>query len=147
MRSILTRGGVLEDRFWSPWPRSLKSSKITLSSAGELHYFLNRWNFVGKRQKPRRKFAKTFLCFPQVKIAWKKNFTHLFRLKKIFEDLFLRLLENFFKDLFFGEHLRLYPWALASRGYVLGLEPFVLDSTSDSNIIATSTRVTPNGWF
>ena len=44
-----------------PWPRSLRSSKIALSSARGQHYFLNRWNFVGKRQKPRGKFAKTFL--------------------------------------------------------------------------------------
>ena len=72
------RGGVLEDvlgledAFWSPWswprrsspwPRSLKSSKISLSSARGQHYFLNRWNFVGKRQKPRGKFANTFFVF------------------------------------------------------------------------------------
>ena len=43
------------------WPRSLRSSKIAQSSARGQHYFLNRWNFVGKRQKPRRKFANTFL--------------------------------------------------------------------------------------
>ena len=47
----------------SPWPRSLKSSKIALSSAREQHYFLNRWNFVGKRQKPSGKFANTFFVF------------------------------------------------------------------------------------
>ena len=66
-----TRGGVLEDvlgledTFWSPWPwpRSLKTSKIVLSSARGQHYFLNRWNFVGKRQKPRGKFANTFFVF------------------------------------------------------------------------------------
>ena len=70
------RGGVLEDTFWSPWPwprrsspwpwpwpRSLKSSKIALSSARGQHYFLNSWNFLGKRQKPRRKFANTFFVF------------------------------------------------------------------------------------
>ena len=33
------RGGVLEDTFWIPWPRSLKSSKIALSSARGQHYF------------------------------------------------------------------------------------------------------------
>ena len=61
----IIRGGVLEDIFWSPWPwpRSLKSSKIALSLARGQHYFLNRWNFVGKRQKPCGKFAKTFFCF------------------------------------------------------------------------------------
>ena len=76
--SIDCRGGVLEDvlgledTFWSPWPwprrsspwpRSLKSSKIALSSARGQHYFLNRWNFVGKCQKPRGKFANTFFVF------------------------------------------------------------------------------------
>ena len=35
------RGGVLEDTFSSPWPRSLKSSRIALSSARGQHYFLN----------------------------------------------------------------------------------------------------------
>ena len=33
--------------------------------------FLNHWNFVGKRQKPCGKSAKTFFWFPQVEIAWK----------------------------------------------------------------------------
>ena len=86
--NILTRGGVLEDvlgledvledTFWSPWPwpwprrsspwpwpwpRSLKSSKIALSSARGQYYFLNSWNFVEKRQKPRGKFASTFFVF------------------------------------------------------------------------------------
>ena len=72
---IITRGGVLEDvlgledvledTFWSPWlwPRSLKFSKLALSSARGQHYVLNRWNFVGKRQKPCGKFAKTFFVF------------------------------------------------------------------------------------
>ena len=46
-----------------PWPRSLRSSKIALSSARGQHYFLNRWNFVRKRQKPRGKFANTFFVF------------------------------------------------------------------------------------
>ena len=82
--------------------------------------------------------------FEQLKFRWKTPETlrkickDLFlvslsrdRLKKIFEDLFR--LKKKFEDLFFGEHLRLCPWslALASRGSVLGLEPCVLDSTSD----------------
>ena len=46
-----------------PWPRSLKSSKIALSSARGQHYFLNSWNFVGKRQKPRGNFANIFFVF------------------------------------------------------------------------------------
>ena len=68
---VKTRGGLhedvlgLEDTFWNswPWPRSLKSSKIALSSTRGQRYFLNSWNFVGKRQKPRGKFANTFFVF------------------------------------------------------------------------------------
>ena len=76
IQSLLTniinrRGGVLEDvlgledTFWSPWPwpRSLKFSKIALSSARGQYYFINSWNFVEKRQKPRGKFASTFFVF------------------------------------------------------------------------------------
>ena len=49
----------------SPWPgpRSLKSSKIALSSARGQHYFLYPRNLVEKRQKPCGKLAKTFLVF------------------------------------------------------------------------------------
>ena len=54
--------GLKDSSPW-PWPRSLKSSKIGLSSARGQHYFLNSWNFVGKRQKPRGKFANTFFVF------------------------------------------------------------------------------------
>ena len=60
----------LEDIFWSPWPwrsspwlGSLKSSKIILFSARGQHYFLNRWNFVEKRQKPCGKLEKTFFLY------------------------------------------------------------------------------------
>ena len=76
LEDVLGLEDVLEDTFWSPWPwprrsspwpwpwpRGLKSSKIALSSARGQHYFLNSWNFVGKRQKPRRKFASTFFVF------------------------------------------------------------------------------------
>ena len=76
LEDVLGLENVLEDTFWSPWPwpwprrsspwpwpRSLKSSKIALSSARGQHYFLNSWNFVGKHQKPRRKFASTFFVF------------------------------------------------------------------------------------
>ena len=66
-----SRGGVLEDTFWSPWPWPRRSSPWlwpqvlencpVLGSKTAL--FLNSWNFVGKRQKPRRKFANTFFVF------------------------------------------------------------------------------------
>ena len=60
-----SRGGVLEDSLSSPWPwpRSFRSLKIALSSARGQHYFFNRWNFVGKHQKPGGKFANTFFVF------------------------------------------------------------------------------------
>ena len=165
MNIVNTRGGVLEDvlglediledRFWSswPWPRSLKSSKIALSSARGQHYLLNCWNFVGKRQKLRRKFAKTFFCFPQVEIAWKKILKTLFlktffAWKKFLKIFFLKSLEkNFWRPSFFLENicacvLGPWPWprvslslALAPKffcvlGLGLGLKPCVLDSTS-----------------
>ena len=56
-----------------PWPRSLRSSKIALSSARGQHYFLNSWNFVGKRQKPRGKFANTFFVFRNWSIGLAKR--------------------------------------------------------------------------
>ena len=56
-----------------PWPRSLRSSKIALSSARGQHYFLNRWNFVGKRQKSRGKFANTFFVFRNWSIGLAKR--------------------------------------------------------------------------
>ena len=96
---------VLEDRFWSPWswPQSLTYSKIALSSARGLHYyFLNRWNFVGKCQNLAENLRRTFFCFPQVEIAWKKF------LKTFFWDCLKNFLENL---LCFGEHLRLCPWS------------------------------------
>ena len=59
LQDVLGLEDVLEDTFSSPWPwpQTLKSSKTALSSAREQHYFLYRL----KRQKPRGKFAKTFL--------------------------------------------------------------------------------------
>ena len=56
-----------------PWPRSLKSSKIALSSARGQHYFLNRRNFVGKRQKRHGKFANTFFVFRNWSIGLAKR--------------------------------------------------------------------------
>ena len=45
LEDVLGFEDVLEDTFSSPWPRSLRSSKIVLSSARGQHYFLNHWNF------------------------------------------------------------------------------------------------------
>ena len=57
----------------SPWPRNLRSSKIALSFARGQHYFLNRWNFVGKCQRPRGKFANTFFAFRNWSIGLAKR--------------------------------------------------------------------------
>ena len=47
-----------------PWPRSLKSSKICLSSVRGQHYFLNRWNFVGNaRSFAENLFSSIFFVF------------------------------------------------------------------------------------
>ena len=62
-----------------PWPRSLRSSKIALSSARGQHYFLNRWNFVGKRPKPRGKFANTFFVFRNWSIGLAKRASSLLK--------------------------------------------------------------------
>ena len=99
--------------FWSPWPwpQSLKSSNIAgLRTA----LFLNRWNFVGKRQKPRGKISKTFFVFltwrsPE-KIVWRPLSP-----EKIFKDLFLRSPEKNLRRTFF---LR----TLAPVSLVLGLD-------------------------
>ena len=124
-RAPIYRGGVLEnvlgledvlkDTFWSPWPRSLKSSKIALSSARGQHYFLNRWNFVGKRQKPRGKFAETFFLFSQVEIAWKTFLKTFFAWKIVLKTFFLRSPEKNFEDLLFWR-------TLVPVSLVLGLE-------------------------
>ena len=146
--NIVIRGGVLEDvlghedvfedRFWSPWPwpRSRKSSKIAQSLARGQYYFLNRRNFIGKRQIPRGKFAKTFFCCPQVEIAW----------KKLLKTFFLRVLEKIFWKSFFGEHLRLCPWSLASRGSVLGQETALARREQRNILVFESTDWNQGDW-
>ena len=145
----LSRGGILEDTFWSlwPWPRSLKSSKIGLSSARGQHYFLNRWNFVGRRQKSREKFAKTFFVFLKWRLSEKKFLKTFFAWKKFLRPfLFRDCLKKIFEDLcvcFFLQNtcacvLGPWPWpreglSLASKFFCvrnLGPQPCVLDSTT-----------------
>ena len=53
-----------------PWPRSLRFLKIALSSTA---LFLNRWNFVGKRQKFRGKFVNTFFILRNWSIGLAKQ--------------------------------------------------------------------------
>ena len=64
--------GLEVSSLW-PWPRRLRSSKIALSSARGQHHFLNRWSFVGKRQKPRGKFANTVILFRNLSIGLAKR--------------------------------------------------------------------------
>ena len=73
LEDVLGLEDVLEDTFWSAWPGSLRSSKIALPSARGQHYFLNRWNFVGKRQKHSGKFANTFFAFRNWSIGLAKR--------------------------------------------------------------------------
>ena len=109
LEDILGLEDVLEDTFSSPWPRSLKSSKIALSSAQGQHYFFNGKNFADR-------LKNVFL-----------------------DRFFWRLTEKeFLRPSFLGKLLHLCPWILASSTPVLGLGlgfflcPWscVLDSTS-----------------
>ena len=111
---MVSRGVVLEDTFWRPWHRSLKSSKIALSSARGQHYFWtveisleNVRNLAENQQRP-------FFWFPLVEIAGKKFFEDVFRLKKIFEDLFFEIARKNLRTFFFRR-------TLASLSLVLGL--------------------------
>ena len=72
--------------------------------------------YLGKRQKPRGKFAKPFLLFSEN--TW---FFAEIRLLLGWRPFFLGRLENFLGDLFLGEHLR-----LESLDLGLGLEKSVL---------------------
>ena len=56
--------GVLDDTFSSPWPwpRSLKSSKIALSSARGQHYFLTV-KICCKTPQASRKICDHLFCF------------------------------------------------------------------------------------
>ena len=109
LEDVLGLEDVLEDTFWSPWPRSLKFSKIALFSArGQHNSIFEPLKFRWKTPETLRKICKKlFFWFPQVEIAWKKFLRTFFawkkiwspyyfwdRLKKIFEDVFFYFLEN-----------------------------------------------------
>ena len=88
-----TRGGVLEDSFWSPWPWPRRSSPRKLACP---------------RLEDRTTFWIVKILWSAWKILWKTFFCG-------------DCLKNFSEALFFiGEHLRLCPWSLASRVSVLG---------------------------
>ena len=112
-----SRDGVLdlEDTFWSPWPRGLKSSKIALSSARGQHYFWIVEILLENARNLVENLQRSFAWFPQVEIAWKKFLKTFFAWKQ------------FLKNFFLENTCRLCPWslALASRGSVLGLEIFL----------------------
>ena len=134
---VYTRGGVLEDRFWSPWPQVLENWPV-LGSRTALFFGMLKFCVLLEKF-----FGKRFL----VEIAWKifvKTFFFFWRSPEKF------LWRPFF---FFAEHLRFVslvlglkhscPWpreclslerlSLASDFFCvlgLGLEPSVLDSTS-----------------
>ena len=124
LEDVLGFEDVLEDTFWSPWPRGLKSSKIGLFSARGQHFFLNRWSFVDRLKKILegvfywRKTEKNFELFdntcPCVLSPW-LGLEHSCpwpREGLSSEGLYLALASNDF-------------WVLG-----LGLEPCVIDSTS-----------------
>ena len=50
----------------SPWPRSLKSSKIALSSARGQHYFFEQLKFRWKTLETSRKICEHLFCFPHL---------------------------------------------------------------------------------
>ena len=138
LEDVLGLEDIFENNFWSPWPRprSLKSSKIVLSSArGQLYFWTveisleNARNLAENLQRP-------FFLVSSSRDGLKKNFWRPF---------FLRSPERISEDLFFFENTCVYvlgpwPWpreglsfALASKFFCvhgLGLEPCVLDSTS-----------------
>ena len=134
---LFIRGGVLEDTFGSPWarrsspwpwPRSLKSSKIALSSDRGQHYFLNCLNFVNR--------LKSFL----------ENFFSGDRLENFFEDLFIFLFlffeiawKKFLKTFLFWIAL-----ALVSMVLGLGLEhscPWPQEGLSSEGLSLTRPRI------
>ena len=102
--------GLVASSPW-PWPRSLKSSKIALSSARGQHYFLNSWNFVGKRQKPRGKFANTFFVFLNWSIGVGKrreaappNY-NLFKMTKMWQKAYCSFSFSFFLAFFADDNI------------------------------------------
>ena len=69
VKYLVTRDGVLENTFWSPLASKLQVLGLGLEDLSpwklpcprlEDSTIFDRWNFVGKRQKPRGKFANTF---------------------------------------------------------------------------------------
>ena len=84
-------------------------------SPHKLHYFLNRWNFIRKRQKSRGKFAKTFF----VSLYWRSPETFFWRPFLFFYFYFL---ETLFFEIARKKFLKTFFWrTLAPVPLVLGL--------------------------
>ena len=111
---------------WSPrgrpWPRghilkSLASKPQVLENCPVLGsrtaLFLNRWNFVGKRQKLCGKSTKTFFLVSSSRDRLKKIFWRRFSPEKSYwRPFFFEIAwKKFLRTFFFGEHLCLCPWS------------------------------------
>ena len=118
---------------WSPrgrpWPREhiLKSLALTMASKPQVlencpvlgsrtALFFEPLKFCWKAPETSQKICEDFFLFSSSGNSLKKNFEDLFRQKKIFEDLFLRLFEKlFWKPSYFSENpcacvLGPWPW-------------------------------------
>ena len=79
------RGHILKSLALASKPQVLENCPVLGSKTA---LFLNRWNFVGKRQKPCGKSAKTFFLVSSRRDRLKKIFWKPFSPEKNFEDLF-----------------------------------------------------------
>ena len=156
---VYTRGGVLEDvlglkdvledTFWSPWPwlRSLKPSKIALSSAREQHYFWTVEISLENAKNLAENLQRPFFGFSS-RDRLKKNFKFLKTF--FFEITWKKILRTFFFSFFFWEHLRLCPWpqeglSLASKLFCsLALASSLVSSTPPLVYNMTFVTLFPN---
>ena len=141
--TLTNRGGVLEDvlgledAFWSPWPRrlspwplprSLKFSKIALSSAQGQHFFWTVEILLENARNLAENLRRPFLP-PSIRDRLKKIFEHLLfgdRLKKFFKTFFFFFLKNTFACVLGLEHSCPWPWkGLSSEELSLASDFFV----------------------
>ena len=106
---LWSRGHILKSLALDSKPQVLKNCLVLGSRTAR---FLNRWNFVGKRQKSCAKSAKTFFLVSSSRDCLKKKILKIFF---FFEIAWKKILKTFF-----------FWWTLASvslalRGSVLGL--------------------------
>ena len=128
LKDVLGLEDVLEDTFWcpwlwrrrsSPWPWSLKSSKIALSSSQGQHNFLSCYKFV---ERLKNFFENGFFREIAKNLFWRPFFW------RSPEKIFWR---PFFLESSCACALVTWPWpraflSLASRGSVLGRAVFSL---------------------